>query len=105
MTKTVAIADRSTTTAAHPGAGPPSTTACSAAPSTVSLLKNPASGGTPASAAKPIVIVQNVTGMSSRSPPMRPSRLLPTTWMTAPAHRNSNALNAAWVSRWNKPAL
>ena len=37
---------------------------------TLSLDKKPASGGTPASAPSPIVIVTNVTGIARRSPPM-----------------------------------
>src|SRR2546429_8530908 len=66
---------------------------------TASLLKKPLVGGRPASAAKPIVMVQNVIGRPTRSPPMSDMRLLPTALITAPAQRNSSALNAAWDSR------
>ena len=68
------------------------------------MLQNPASGGTPTSAPRPIVMPQNVPGMPRRSPPMRDMRLVPTAWMTDPAARKSSALNAAWVNRWNSAA-
>jgi hypothetical protein len=68
------------------------------------LLQKPASGGSPMSAPSPIVMDQNVVGIPRRSPPMADMRLVPTAWMTEPAPRNSSALNAAWVSRWNSAA-
>ena len=104
VTATVASPASRTTTATQRGAGPACRTASHAPARIWSLLKNPDSGGSPASAPSPIVIDQNVTGIAARSPPIRVIRLLPTAWMTAPAARNSSALNAAWVSRWNSAA-
>ncbi|RAO48848.1 hypothetical protein PSN01_04719 [Micromonospora saelicesensis] len=87
------------------GAGPvPSSAADSATVSTPSLLQKPANGGTPASAPRPTTVHQNVTGMLRRSPPISDMRVVPTAWITAPAARNSSALKAAWVSRWNSAA-
>ena len=102
VTATVSSPTTRTSQPAQAQAGPSCMDAVSsAAPSTASLEKKPASGGTPASAASPSVIVAKVTGISRRSPPMSGIRLVPTAWMTEPAARNSSALNAAWVSRWN----
>ena len=50
----------------------------SAAVRTDSLLKNPASGGIPTSAASPSVIVTNVTRIAERSPPISLIRFVPT---------------------------
>ena len=87
------------------GAGPvPSRAADSATVSTPSLLQKPANGGTPASAPRPTTVHQNVTGMLRRSPPISDISVVPTAWITAPAARNSSALKAAWVSRWNRAA-
>src|SRR6185369_8238817 len=66
-----------------------------------SLEKNPENGGTPARAASPIDMQMKVTGMVRRRPPIRVIELVPTAWITQPAARNSSALKAAWVSRWN----
>jgi hypothetical protein len=93
-----------TTQPTQAGAGPPPSVACAAATRTFSFDQKPDSGGTPASAPRPIAIDQNVTGMCSRRPPIRDIEFVPTAWMTAPAARNSNALNAAWVSRWKSAA-
>ena len=58
----------------------------------------------PASAANPIVIVQNVTGSDLRRPPIADSALLPTAIIATPQPRNSKALNAPWDTRWVMPA-
>ena len=42
--------------------------------------------------------------MYLRRPPISVMSLVPTLWMTEPAHRNSSALKKAWVNRWNMPA-
>jgi hypothetical protein len=47
------------------------------------------------------VIIQNVTGMCGRRPPMLRMSCSPSTaWMTEPAQRNSSALKKACVNRW-----
>src|SRR5690606_6990154 len=66
---TVASNPRYTSHATAPATTPPWRAACWAASMTESLLNQPLSGGTPASAARPIVIDQNVTGMPCLSPP------------------------------------
>src|SRR3954452_15639289 len=86
------------------GAGPWPSVACAAATSTFSLDQKPASGGIPARAPSPLTHDQNVTGMLRRRPPIRHIEFVSTAWITAPAARNSSALNAAWVSRWNSAA-
>ena len=58
----------------------------------------------PASAANPIVIVQNVTGSDFRRPPIADRALLPTAIIATPQPRNSKALNAPWDTRWVMPA-
>src|SRR5690606_15825285 len=59
VTTTVTRPATSTVQAAQLATGPPSRAAVSAAPSTASLEKKPANGGTPASAASPTVMVAN----------------------------------------------
>ncbi len=69
------------------------------------MLKNPESGGMPAIARVPIIIVRKVTGRYLRSPPMWRMSCCPAIpWMTAPEHRKSRALKKACVMRWNDPA-
>jgi hypothetical protein len=101
VTATVSNAQTSTTSdgPSSTGAAPRCRTASQAAATIASLATNPDVGGTPARAAKPMVIVTNVTGIACRMPPMSAMRLLPTAWINAPAHRNNNALYAAWLSR------
>ena len=59
----------------------------------------------PISARVPITMVQKVTGMYLRRPPMR---RMSCSWcmamITEPAPRNSSALKKAWVIRWNTAA-
>ena len=66
-----------------------------------SLEKNPANGGTPASASEPITKVAYVSFMCFRRPPMSLMLLEWAAWITEPAPRNSNALKNACVNRWN----
>ena len=49
--------------------------------------------------------VQWVMGMYLRSPPIALISLLCTAWIMQPAPRKSNALNMAWVKRWNMEAM
>ena len=69
-----------------------------------SLDSPPASGGTPTRASPPSRKTAYVTGSARRSPPSRLISTDPVACSTTPAQRNSPALNAAWVSRWNAPA-
>ena len=70
-----------------------------------SLEKKPARGGMPAMAITPAVMVQKVTGIRVRRPPiLRMSCSPPMAWMTEPAARKSSALKKAWVIRWKMPA-
>ena len=59
----------------------------------------------PARASEPISIVQNVTGIDFRRPPMSLMLFECTAWITEPAPRNSSALKNAWVNRWKNPAV
>ena len=69
------------------------------------MLKKPASGGIPAIASVPIIIVTKVTGMCFFSAPMRCMSCSPATaWITEPLPRNRSALKNAWVIRWNTAA-
>src|SRR5215204_883472 len=77
VTKTVSSPASSTSHAAQVGAGPPSNAAPSAADSTDSLEKNPDSGGSPTSAASPMVPTAYVSGIRRRSPPMPDSIVVP----------------------------
>ena len=68
-----------------------------------SFDQKPASGKMPASAADPMMNVQNVTGMYLRRPPMScfMSKLwCDPEWLTEPAPRNRPALKKAWVKMW-----
>ena len=67
--------------------------------------QKPARGTIPARAREPIMNVQNVVGIRSRSPPMSLMLFECTAWMTEPAPRKSNALKNAWVNRWKIPAV
>ena len=69
------------------------------------MLKNPESGGTPAIASVPTIIVAKVTGRYCLSAPIRRmSCSPPMPWMTDPLPRNSSALKKPCVIRWNAPA-
>src|SRR3712207_5505567 len=70
-----------------------------------SFEKNPENGGMPAMARQAIRNVQWVTGMYLRNPPIADISLECTAWMMLPAPRKSNALNMAWVKRWNMEAM
>ncbi len=59
----------------------------------------------PASASEPISIVQNVTGIDFRRPPMSLMLFECTAWITEPAQRKSSALKNACVNRWKTPAV
>jgi hypothetical protein len=82
----------------------PCSAASQVAPMTASLVKKPTSGTTPASAPKPMLIVRKVSGSLSRSPPIAVIDVEPTACTTAPAARNSSALNAPCASRCSTPA-
>ena len=67
----------------------------------LSLVQNPAKGGTPMMASQPHTKVQNVQGIALRSPPKRRMSVsLPMPCMTEPAPRNMSALKKPWASRW-----
>ena len=70
-----------------------------------SFEKKPLSGQMPAMARQAMRNVMCVTGIYRRRPPMADISLLCTAWMMLPAPRNNNALNMAWVNRWNMPAM
>ena len=66
-----------------------------------SFEKNPAKGGTPASASEPMIAVTHVMGMNLARPPiLRMSCSWCSAMITEPAHRNSSALKNACVVRW-----
>ena len=67
--------------------------------STASFEKNPASGGSPASASVPTMKSTPVCGITRKSPPIRKISFVPTAWITAPAPRNRSALNRPCVRR------
>ena len=72
-----------------------------AAPTISSFDQKPASGGSAASAPPAMSIVQYVTGILRRSPPIfRMSCSFPVAWMTEPDPRKSSALKNACVARW-----
>src|SRR5665811_695144 len=77
---------------------------CRAAARMSSLLKKPEVGGIPASAASPIVVVQNVHGIDWRNPPIAESDVEPIANMRQPAARNRSALKAPCDSKWSIPA-
>ena len=57
-------------------------------------------------AADPTMKVLNVVGMYFFSPPIsRMSKVWWAAWLTEPAPRNRQALNMAWVKRWNTAAV
>ncbi len=59
----------------------------------------------PAMANTPALMVQKVTGMRLRKPPMTRISCSPeSAWMTEPAPRKSRALKKAWVIKWKMPA-
>ena len=65
-----------------------------------SFEKNPANGGTPASASEPMIAVTHVIGMYFAKPPiLRISCSWCSAMITEPAHRNSKALKNACVVR------
>ena len=69
------------------------------------MLKKPDSGGMPAIASVPIIIVTKVTGRYFFRLPMRRMSCSPAiAWMTEPLPRKSSALKNACVIRWNAPA-
>ena len=70
-----------------------------------SLDQYPANGGTPMSAAVPMRNTAKVHGIVFLSPPISDMLFVCTAWITEPAARNSNALNAACVNMWNRPAV
>ena len=70
-----------------------------------SFDQNPENGMIPARAKAPIAIVQKVTGIFFRRPPMSLMLFECTAWITDPAPRNSSALKNAWVNRWKNPAV
>ena len=70
------------------------------------MLKKPAKGATPASAAAPTKNVAAVIGITRRRPPNRRMSITPPmACMTEPAPRNRSALKQAWVSRWKIAAV
>ena len=70
-----------------------------------SFEKKPENGGIPAIARQEIRNVMCVIGMYLRKPPIMAISLLCTAWMMQPAPRNRQALNMAWVNRWNIEAI
>ena len=66
-----------------------------------SLLQKPFMIGTPARARAPTMNTFRTSGIRAPRPPSRARSRVPVAWMTAPAARNSSALNSAWLSRWN----
>jgi len=61
--------------------------------------------GMPAMARQAAKNVMWVMGRYLRNPPISYIKLLCMAWITEPAPRNSNALNMAWVNRWNIEAM
>ncbi len=72
-----------------------------------SFDQKPAKGKMPASDSVAIRKVQKVVGIFFRSPPMSSTmlKLWPAAWLSEPAPRNRQALNMAWVKRWNSAAV
>ena len=69
------------------------------------MEKNPANGGTPASARPPITMQPNVNGITLRKPPILSRFCSPAiAAITEPAAMNSSALKKACVMRWKRPA-
>ena len=65
----------------------------------------PEKKGIPAIAKQLMRKVILVIGMYLRRPPIIAISLLWTAWMIQPAPRNKQALNIAWVNKWNILAM
>ena len=70
-----------------------------------SFDEKPEKNGIPAMARQEIRKVMCVTGIYLRRPPIADISLLCTAWIIHPAPRNRQALNMAWVKRWNIDAI